>query len=193
MENQTEQNIGQTKKEKILIVIFFAILATVLVITYIKYFVLKDYYIQAEVDCDPRTEACFIYECDPKDDEECPENPDERISYYARVMKKANQIPLCDPNDENCDALSCKSGEDCSIILCDDDTKEEGEECNDPVKYAAENPETEEGDEAECEGDSCVAVEEDDSSVEAEGTEEADTETSEDGNAAEGGIATDGE
>ncbi len=143
-EGQIEQNIAQTKKEKILIVSFFTILIAVVAITYIKYFILKDYYIQAEIDCDPKTESCFIYECDPADDEECPENPDERISYYALVMKKASQIPLCDPNDESCDALYCEEGMDCSIIYCNEETKEEGMECNDPAIYNKNNPDSEE-------------------------------------------------
>jgi len=97
------------------------------------------------------------------------------LSYYKLVEKKAFLVPLCDPNDENCDALNCAGlGEDnCREILCSDETKEEGIECIDPIAYAASHPEEEEEDESlseeECdpEGDEeCEAAEEESESEE---------------------------
>lgn len=78
------------------------------------------------MECDPETEKCFISE---------PENPDEQISYYKLVEKKAYAIPLCDSNNPDCLPMTCQVGEDCKEFLCDEQTKTEDEQCNDPEEY----------------------------------------------------------
>lgn len=143
------------KKSKIFFLVFFTLIAVVVIITYMKYFVAKDYYIEAQADCDPTVDNCFIWNCDPNstvEGEACTGDPETDTWYYQNVRKIANQIPLCDPNtDENCQALACVSGEDCEVTYCDDSTKQEGEECSDPVKYNEENPPEEESvDSEEC-------------------------------------------
>lgn len=174
------------KKSKIFFLVFFLLIAVVVVITYAKYFVAKDYYITAEAECDPETEACFIYVCDPEVDGECPEDEAEWTSYYKIVKKKANLIPLCDPNEEDCNALDCIEGMDCEVTFCDEDSVAEGEECSDPETYLEENPieEDEEGEACEPDDEECLASEEacepDDeeclASQEASETQEADSE-----------------
>lgn len=100
---------------------------------------------EAEADCDPYTEQCFIYVCDPEAGEECTGDPVEDTSYYKLIQRNAKNIPLCDPNDETCDALTCPEGElECSFTLCDPVTAEDGTECNDPDVYTLENPVVEE-------------------------------------------------
>jgi len=163
MENETPSKTKRVSLERILTWTFFLVIITVVIITFLKYFYLKDYIIQAEADCDPTLEKCFIYKCVPGQDEDCvddPEDPEALLSYYKIVDKKAYLIPLCDPNDENCDALNCigQDENNCRETLCDEDTKEEGIECNDPIVYVANHPEEEEDDdtsEEECdpEGD----------------------------------------
>ncbi len=140
------------KKSKIFFLVFFLLIAIVTVITYMKYFVAKDYYITAQADCDPATEVCFAHTCDPEIDGECPEDEADRVSYYKLVNKRANLIPLCDPNEEDCNALECLEGMDCQVTYCDEDNVPEGEECNDPEKYLEENPPVDEESEA-CEPD----------------------------------------
>ncbi|RPI53857.1 MAG: hypothetical protein EHM49_03865, partial [Deltaproteobacteria bacterium] len=149
------------KKSKIFFLVFFLLIAVVVVITYAKYFVAKDYYITAQADCDPETEACFIYVCDPEVDGECPEDEAEWTSYYKIVKKKANLIQLCDPNEEDCNALECLEGMDCEVTFCDEDSVAEGEECSDPETYLEENPPSDEEEEA-CDPDDeeCLASEE---------------------------------
>jgi hypothetical protein len=150
------------KKSKILFLVFGLFILGAVGATYLKYFVLKDYYIQAEAECDPVVEKCFVYECTPEEDVDCPANEDERISYYKYVKKKAYLIPLCDPNDEECDALTCEEGQDCEEILCDETS---GGECNDPEEYLAANPiEEEDGEVSEClpEDEECLPLEETD-------------------------------
>jgi len=155
-------------------------------VTYWRYIVKRDYIVQAQTDCDPETENCFIWECDPESDadgEKCTGDPEKDIWYYKIIRRNAMRIPDCpaspaggDPEDENCMALVCDEGEpECSEELCTAESVPEGESCNDPVQYLLENPpeesvECEEGDEEcqaaadeECAPDdeSCVAEEED--------------------------------
>jgi len=119
------------KKSKIFFIVFFAAALTAAGISFYKYFILKDYYITAEAECDPETEKCFIYECNPEEDSECPEDPNERISYYKLVEKKAFAVSLCDSNSPDCQPFACQEGEDCKEILCDEKTaKTEGAECS---------------------------------------------------------------
>lgn len=158
------------KKSKILLLAFLVLVTVVVAFTYYRYMIKRDYVIEAQADCDPYAEACFIWQCDPKSSEEgeaCTGDPEEDIWYYKIVKRNAMNVPLCDPNDEECDALTCEPAleKDCEIILCDEETAIEQEtECNDPEEYALENP-------YECdpeEDEECVLEEEDLSAEEAE-------------------------
>ncbi len=147
------------KKSKIFFAIFFSVAFIVIVISFFKFFILKDYYIKSEVDCDPETEKCFIYECDPAEDSECSENLDERISYYKLIEKKANTLPLCDSNDIDCPAITCQAGEDCQEFLCDESTKTEDEQCNNLEEYMKNQEETENSGECDAEDEDCITDE----------------------------------
>jgi hypothetical protein len=167
------------RKSSILLIIFFLVLAGSVGATYYRVAIARDYAIIGQIDCDPTTEKCFIYECDPET-EECTGDPEEDTWYYKKINRKAFNIPLCDPNDENCEALVCLEGEeDCEEILCREQTMEEGDVCSDPEIYNAEHPEEEE---VECEeGDEECASEEaaeceDPSGAEAGGDEECNNE-----------------
>jgi len=177
MDVKATPKIQKISFDRILTWTFFLVIITVVIITFLKYFYLKDYIIQAEAECDPMAEECFIYECVPGVDEDCAEDPDDpeaMLSYYKLVEKKAFLVPLCDPNDENCDALNCAGLEEdnCKEILCSDETKDEGIECIDPAAYAESHPEEEEDEgvsEEECdpEGDEeCEAAGEESESEE---------------------------
>lgn len=164
------------KKSKILILVFVLLILGSIGATYYRIFIKKDYVISSEIDCDPTVENCYLWECDPAVDGEgvCTGDPDDDIWYYKILNRKAYNIPLCDPNDEECEALTCPEGEvGCEILNC-----EEGEEgCVTSAQYLEENPdalledeECEEGDEeclseeSECEeGDEECLVEEGDS------------------------------
>ena len=107
----------------------------------------KDYIIEAQADCDPYAEKCFVWKCDPAssvEGEKCTGDAEKDIWYFQIARRKAANIPLCDPNtDENCDPWTCAEGEkDCSAEFCTEDQLEaqSAAECSDPVKYTAENP-----------------------------------------------------
>ncbi len=154
MDTKSPPKADQSWAEKILFIVFALLIAGSVAVSYYKFMVVRDYIIQAEAECDPYTEACFVYVCDPEAGEECTGDPVEDTSYYKLIHRNAKNIPLCDPNDEDCEALTCPEGEEeCTITLCDDATAEEaGVTCSDPIAYTLENPieeEDEEGTEEE--------------------------------------------
>ena len=133
------ENKGRSRVERIFFAVFFGLIFAVVGITYHRYLILKDYYIQVEAECDPAREKCFIYECDPSEEGgECPEDPEEGISYYKLIKKKAFAIPDCDPASLDCPKLFCAPEEDCEETLCEEESLEEGEKCSDPETYLEE-------------------------------------------------------
>lgn len=141
MDKQSPPKADQPRAEKIFFIVFFLLIAGSVGATYYRYVVAHDYMIQAEADCDPYTETCFTYVCDPEADEECTGDPLEDTSYYKLITRNAKNVPLCDPAEESCEALVCPEGEaDCVFTLCDPATAEEGVECSDPVAYTLANP-----------------------------------------------------
>ncbi|MDD5750164.1 MAG: hypothetical protein PHU56_00735 [Candidatus Pacebacteria bacterium] len=123
------------RKSKIFFIVFFFLVLAGVGVSFCKYFVLKDYYIRAEVECDPRMENCFMAECDPLSDDECPESPDERISYYKIVEKKAYDIPLCDSDSPDCQPFTCGQSDNCREIFCDETARPEGASCSNPGMF----------------------------------------------------------
>jgi hypothetical protein len=165
------------KKNKIFFLVMTLLIIGAVGVTYWRIMIEKDYVIEAEIDCEPTEEACFIWECDPEGTEDwemCTGDPDEDIWYYKLVRRNAGNIPLCDPEeDEECDPYTCEEGEaDCEEILCEEDNEDEIE-CNDPEQYVLDNPEEEE---EECEeGDGECLLEEDEEIMCEEGDEECET------------------
>lgn len=162
------------KKSKILLWVFAVILIGVVAATYLRIMVWRDYIVEAQVDCDPYEEECFVWECDPQSDvegEACTGDPEADVWYFKVARRNASRIPLCDPNtDENCQPMLCEADEiDCEEMLCTEDQLEAqyASSCVDLVVFAEENPVEEDAidlsaEEAECEdGDlECEAAQE---------------------------------
>ena len=108
------------KKSKILVAAFALLIVLSIGYTFYKIIIKRDYLVSMETDCNPETEQCFIYECDPEvDGESCPEDLEERISYYKIIKKNAGKVPDCDPEAGDCDPVKCEEGEpDCEETLC---------------------------------------------------------------------------
>lgn len=156
------------KKNKIFFIVLFLLIFGSIGATYLRIVVFKNYIVEAQVDCDPETEKCFVWECDPAstvEGEACTGDAENDTWYYQLVKRKAYNVPLCNPDeDENlpageaecvpmeCDATTEK---DCEIIFCDDENKIEQEvECSDPAQYLLDNPAEEEDVSSEEEGSS---------------------------------------
>lgn len=156
------------KKNKIFFLVFFLLLFGSVAFTYYRIIIRKDYVVEAQVDCDPASEACFVWECDPDstvEGEACTGDSEADIWYYKLTKRNASMVPLCNPDeDETCDPWTCEAGEkDCEEILCNEENKIDQEvECNDPDEYLLNNPPEEEEKEADCEEDDedCLNAEE---------------------------------
>ena len=86
-----------------------------------KFLLKKDYLLYAQVSCNPVTESCFVYECDPEV-EEC----EEDTSYFKVIYKKAYLAPTCDNEDTECPELSCEIGEEnCDVVYCSEEDLED--------------------------------------------------------------------
>lgn len=162
--------------------------------TYWRIMVEKDYVIEAQTDCDPYVDECFVWECDPESDvegEACTGDPETDSWYFQVIRRNASNVPLCDPNtDEECEALVCAEDEpECEYEFCTEENMEEqyAVACNDPEQYALDNPEEEE---YECD----LENEEDCAEAEEEGTEEeGDEGVDEEGVTEEGDAGEEGE
>lgn len=125
--------------------------------TFYRYIIKKDYIVQAQVDCDPYMENCFVWNCDPTSDvegESCTGDPEEDTWYFKIINKNAGNISVCDEGDEECNPLFCGENEpDCEFVFCNDGNKEENGVvlCNDPMIYRVAHPEEECGEEGVCE------------------------------------------
>lgn len=118
-------------RNKLLLSIAIAIIVGAVLATYLRYIYFQDYVIELSVPCDPASESCFVYICDPEE-EECTGNAEEDTSYYKLVARKAYNIPYCDQeSNEDCGEIyTCSGNEaDCEIILCNEETVEDGEVC----------------------------------------------------------------
>jgi hypothetical protein len=120
----------------------FLLFTTALVISvglaFFKFFILRDYPIQSQVECDPYTEACFTYHCDPAA-EECSGDPVADTSYYKLLDRNAKNIPLCNPVEESCIPLVCPEGEEGCVVTFCDTSVDETAECTNPEEYSAEH------------------------------------------------------
>jgi hypothetical protein len=161
------------KKSKILLAVFVALIFISVGATYWRMMIAKDYIVEAQVDCDPYGEECFVWECDPESSEEgeaCTGEAEEDIWYFKVARRNAGNVPLCNPEeDENCLPFLCAEGEkDCEEEFCTEENMENysATSCNDSVIFSAQNPIEEEG---EClEEDGCVEDEEASGEVEGE-------------------------
>lgn len=176
MDKKIQSNQKQNLSGKIFFLVFFLLIVGSVALTYYRIMVKRDYIISAQIDCDPAKEACFVSECDPESDSECADTPeDERTTYYKTIKKNAKNIPLCDAQKNECpEQLSCEPGEEeCEEELCDESNVPEGESCNDPEQYLAENP----PEECDC-GTEEITIDNDaDINKNADSTEEAIDET----------------
>lgn len=148
IESEQNSEINLDRKSKILFIVIGVLIAGSVAVTFWRYMVKRDYIIESQIDCDPETENCFVWQCDPmslEEGEKCTGVPDNDIWYYKILNRNAKNIPNCDPKDENCTAYQCDPGESkCEITNCSPDSLKSGEECSTPEQYLKDNPPKEE-------------------------------------------------
>ncbi len=123
------------KKSKILFAVFFLAVFVSAGISFYKYYILKDFDILAETNCNPKEETCFVRDCYTASDDGCTE--ENSFSVYCKLIKKnASAIQDCDPKSASCGALDCKKEEGCMEIPCNEETLGTNyNSCSDPETY----------------------------------------------------------
>ncbi|MEI7749608.1 MAG: hypothetical protein WCJ25_01245 [Candidatus Moraniibacteriota bacterium] len=128
------------KKSKALFLVLFLSIAAAMAFTYYRIVVRRDYIVEAQTDCDPATEKCFVHHCDPAS-EECAGDAVADTSYYKISRRKAFMIPPCESGDESCQPFVCDENEaDCEVSFCDAQATKNGDECNNPQQYVLDHP-----------------------------------------------------
>ena len=97
--------------------------------SYYRFMVIHDYVIVAEVDCDPTSESCFVWQCDPAVEGECTGDPEDDTWYYKITERDAQNIPACDSEDDTCERFACdpETEADCSVTFCSEESLVEQE------------------------------------------------------------------
>jgi len=135
------------KKTKIFWLVMIVLIFSSVASAFYRYIIKKDYIIQAQIDCDPLEESCFVWECDPESDEEgeaCTGDEEVNLWTYKIINKNASRIVSCDQDDEDCEALFCGENEpDCGFVFCNEENKEEygSEICTYPEDYSEDENE----------------------------------------------------
>ena len=83
------QNIALDRKSKILFIVIGLLIVGSVAVTFWRYMIKKDYIVQAQTDCDPTTENCFIWKCDPNstvEGEACTGDAEKDIWYFVFVF-----------------------------------------------------------------------------------------------------------
>jgi hypothetical protein len=77
-------------------------------LAYKKFALDRDYFVYANVPCDPAAHSCFVGD------------GDDTPSFYEKVSKKAYLIPACDGWAGQCPVLSCSpsDGMNCAEEFC---------------------------------------------------------------------------
>lgn len=110
------------------------------VLSFYRFVIARDYFVEYEADCDPTMESCFVG-CE---DEECTE-----VYYYAIASKHAADLYTdCGPDITDCEnASQCLAEDtDCSLTYCDESLLPADEACASlqrdgvPVGNDAEEP-----------------------------------------------------
>ena len=127
------------RKSKLIFWIFFVSLVFVLVALFSRFYILRDYTLKDEVECDPQSEVCFERLCL----EEC--EPNAEPEHYKVRKVRASDILLCDPHLEECPVIDCSALLSCSEEYCTDENVPEGEECTQPEDFKIVEDGTEAG------------------------------------------------
>jgi hypothetical protein len=90
---------------------------------FIRYYIEKDYPVQAFSMCDATVHNCFNADPDIAD-------PTFQTGPYSKVNITARSAPSC-LDEHSCNDFTCKdiSGF-CKVLYCSNDIKEEGESCS---------------------------------------------------------------
>ncbi len=122
------------KSSKIFFLLMFLLIVTVVSFMYYKFIFAGNYTVEGSGECDPAEQSCFVHVCDTAMEEECSGDIAQDTSYYKLIHRLAKNIPLCDPNNEDCQPFACPQGESgCEDVYCSEESvlMIEGDRCSD--------------------------------------------------------------
>src|SRR6266576_266979 len=102
------------KRSKIAFLLFFLLFILSAGFSFYKYFVVRNYSLETQVDCDPAGEKCFVWKCNPDssdDADKCTGDSAVDTHYYKLIEKKASHVPRCSASDANCPPIICEENE----------------------------------------------------------------------------------
>ena len=115
------QDFQASKASKFLIFLVILSIISVFAVSFLKYFVNKDFLLYIKQACDPQIEKCFVQECEP-DDIRCSSYPEGKF-YYKIVINKQKDLLNCSGKD--CAAITCEPNEEfCTVYLCSESNLE---------------------------------------------------------------------
>ena len=92
MDKKSPPKGDQLWADKIFFIIMGLLILGSVAVSYYKYMVKRDYIVQAQAECDPYTEKCFVHVCDPDpnvDGDSCTGDPAEDTWYTKNVSRIA--------------------------------------------------------------------------------------------------------
>jgi hypothetical protein len=116
------------KRSRIFFIYFSVLILIVIGVSFVKYFILKDYYIKIKVACNPITENCFVSDLDDGTNYST-DNVSKNFNFYKIVRKKASSVSFCE-HATDCFAVTCEKDEDCREVTCNLNIVPAGEHCS---------------------------------------------------------------
>jgi hypothetical protein len=111
--------ITMEKGNKILLWILIVAFLILLMSSYYNFFIKGDFVVTKQIPCDPKTESCFVSDCE-SNDSTC----DQTTTY------KKLSISSGEAGSDYDSLVSCsKNSASCQIITCQANTIEAGEKC----------------------------------------------------------------
>lgn len=125
------------KKTFIFLSIMGFLIFVSIAVTFVRFFVFRDYTISMEIVCNPLEENCFVRSCE-NELASCEEK--EKYQYYKIIRKNASKISDCRTGSlEDCGPIHCAPDEpECLEILCthDNDDFANEEYCSEDKSFS---------------------------------------------------------
>lgn len=119
-------------RPRTLVIICVPLIILVIIASYYRFFIAKDYIVDYEATCDPASESCFVF---------CEEEGCEEPEPYARISKYAADLyAQCGKNISECESANTCVASDrhCVIEYCSEDNLDEGESCSEKIAEVVE-------------------------------------------------------
>lgn len=111
-------NINNEKYHRLLLVALAIFVVFFLGFVFYNIFIKNDFEVTKQIPCNPKTDSCFVSDCQSNDSTCDPNTTYKKISVISKYA------------GSNYDTLTCEqNSEFCKIITCSDDTLDDGEKC----------------------------------------------------------------